>query len=93
MALAMKPDYSDEAIAKHVGVRRNSVASVRVQLAQIVQVDGDVQHKPRIGVDGKARRMPRATKMANNGCSKVALNQDTANKPRNEGGKITITDN
>ena len=54
-ALARSPEKSDRAIAKEEGINRRTVAKARNQLAHGAPVDA------RVGLDGKARRMPRHT--------------------------------
>jgi hypothetical protein len=51
-ALARSPEKSDRAIAKEEGINRRTVAKARNQLAHGAPVD------TRVGLDGKARRMP-----------------------------------
>jgi len=52
MALKEHPEFSDEKIAGHVGVHRNTVLSVRHEVAQIVQP------ATRTGADGKQYPLP-----------------------------------
>jgi hypothetical protein len=51
-ALARSPEKSDRAIAKEEGINRRTVAKARNQLVHGAPVD------TRVGLDGKARRMP-----------------------------------
>ena len=51
LALRMHPDYSDEKIAKHVGVHRQTVLAIRHEVVENRQPDTSLQL--RLGMDGK----------------------------------------
>lgn len=53
-AVRANPEKSDRAIAAELGVGRTTVQRAREELAH----DGPVEDGPRIGRDGKARRLP-----------------------------------
>lgn len=55
MALAAHPDDSDRAIAEHVGVSNTLVGEIRAQLSES---DSSPEPKPRIGRDGRTRKVP-----------------------------------
>jgi hypothetical protein len=54
-AVAANPNLSDRAIAKEIGVGKNTVLRARQELTG---PDGPVDGTPRIGLDGRARRIP-----------------------------------
>lgn len=53
IALGMRPELSDRAIAEHCGVSHTFVQNMREQLATVASSDG-----PRTGLDGKTRALP-----------------------------------
>lgn len=55
MALKVKPEMSNRAIADHCGVSDPFVADIRSQLLTVSSSD---EPEVRIGADGKARRLP-----------------------------------
>lgn len=54
-AVAANPQMSDRAIAQELGVGSNTVRRARERTAPHGAVDGE----PRVGLDGKVRRLPR----------------------------------
>ncbi|THD59174.1 MAG: hypothetical protein E7813_25020 [Bradyrhizobium sp.] len=54
-AIAANPQMSDRAIAAELGVAKNTVRNARNELVNADQLDDD---QPRVGLDGKQRKMP-----------------------------------